>query len=727
MGENPLHTLKRLRRTTPNRVFALLYMCALIALFYHHTITLLHSNTNTILHLSMLLSDAILAFMWATTQAFRYRPIHREAHPENLKNVVHKNDYPALDVFICTADPYKEPPIGVVNTALSVMAYEYPTEKISVYVSDDGGSVLTLFAFTEAARFAKHWLPFCKENMIMERSPEAYFRSKHSNFSEEYRNIKILYEDMKEKVESVLVRGSVGDEYIRSEHERGAFEKWSPGFTRNNHPTVIQVLLESCKDKDIGGHCMPNLVYISREKSKASPHKFKAGALNVLLRVSATMTNAPVILTQDCDMYSNDPKTTLRALCYFLDPTLSPEFGYVQFPQRFHGINKNDIYGSELKRLFEINSIGMDGLNGPNYVGTGCFFSRRAFFGGPSSFVSPEIQELSPNNVVIQNTGSDAVLTMAHRVADCNYEQGTNWGSKMGFRYGSLVEDYYTGYRLQCEGWKSVFCNPDRPAFLGDVPINLNDALSQTKRWAIGLLEVTFSKYNPVTFGTKSMGILMGLSYAHYAFWPAWAVPITLYGLFPPLALLGQVSAFPKISDPWFYLYAFLFLGAYVQDFLDFVLEGGMIQRWCNDQRMWNIRGISSYLFGAAEFAFQSLGISAFGFNITNKVMDDEQNKKYEKGLFEFGVSSPLFLPMTTIAILNLVAFVVGLITITRDGNFGAVFAEMFMCGYVMVNSWPIYEAVALRTDRGRMPTTITLVSTLLVLILYLASSFILT
>ena len=100
---------------------------------------------------------------------------------------------------------------------------------------------------------------------------------------------------------------------------------------------------------------MPNLIYLSREKSKTSFHHFKAGALNVLvsllifepkctmlhmlllllfflllfffgcvlkLRVSAAMTNAPIIPTLDCDMYSNDPQTPLRALCYLLDPKL---------------------------------------------------------------------------------------------------------------------------------------------------------------------------------------------------------------------------------------------------------------------------------------------------------------------------------------------------------------------------------------------------------------------
>lgn len=122
-----------------------------------------------------------------------------------------------------------------------------------------------------------------------------------------------------------------------------------------------------------------------------------------------------------------------------------------------------------------------------------------------------------------------------------------NKNGQMGFRYGSLVEDYYTGYRLQCEGWKAIFCNPSRPAFLGDIPITLNDALSQNKRWCIGLLEVAFSKYNPVSFGSRAMGPLMGLSYAHYAFWPILSIPITIYTFLPPIALMNGVSIFPKV------------------------------------------------------------------------------------------------------------------------------------------------------------------------------------
>lgn len=89
-----------------------------------------------------------------------------------------------MDIFIYTADPYKEPPVSVVNTALSVMACDYSPKKISVYVSDDGGSELTLFAFMEAAKCGRLWLPFCKQNNIVNRCPDAYFGSNYAATSQ---------------------------------------------------------------------------------------------------------------------------------------------------------------------------------------------------------------------------------------------------------------------------------------------------------------------------------------------------------------------------------------------------------------------------------------------------------------------------------------------------------------------------------------------------------------
>ncbi|KAK7301909.1 hypothetical protein RJT34_12786 [Clitoria ternatea] len=89
------------------------------------------------------------------------------------------------------ADPGIEPPIMVINTVLSVMAYDYPTEKLSVYFSDDAASDITFYALLEASSFAKHWLPFCKRFKVQPTSPAAFFNNiSSSNNSKELVAIK---------------------------------------------------------------------------------------------------------------------------------------------------------------------------------------------------------------------------------------------------------------------------------------------------------------------------------------------------------------------------------------------------------------------------------------------------------------------------------------------------------------------------------------------------------
>ena len=71
-----------------------------------------------------------------------------------------------------------DPPVMVINIVLSVMAYAYPLEKLSVYLSHDGGSVLTFYAMLqEASCFSKIWLPFCKKLKVEPRLSEANFHT----------------------------------------------------------------------------------------------------------------------------------------------------------------------------------------------------------------------------------------------------------------------------------------------------------------------------------------------------------------------------------------------------------------------------------------------------------------------------------------------------------------------------------------------------------------------
>ncbi|XXG74463.1 hypothetical protein AAC387_Pa07g3174 [Persea americana] len=343
----PLHTLRVQRiRAAINRTHIFVHSLILLALLYYRASWLFffltshsHSWTLTLTWFLLLTSELSLSFIWLLGSAYRWRPVSRAAFPERLSN---DHQLPVIDVFICTADPEKEPPLHVMNTVLSAMALGYPAEKLWVYLSDDGGAAITLYAMREAFSFAKVWLPFCRKYEVRTTCPNAYFSEedgqiRSAEFLNEREKMKSMYEAFKEQVEKAEEMGLIGDNLNKKAKQDGA--------------SLIEVIgQKGLEDHDK----MPHLVYVRREKRPTHPHNFKAGALNVLLRVSGLLSNGSYILVLDCDMYSNDPTSAKAAMCFHLDPTLSPTLAFVQFSQIFHNISPNDIYGCQLRDVFKV-------------------------------------------------------------------------------------------------------------------------------------------------------------------------------------------------------------------------------------------------------------------------------------------------------------------------------------------------------------------------------------
>ncbi|CBI37583.3 unnamed protein product, partial [Vitis vinifera] len=178
---------------------------------------------------------------------FRLKPIYRYTFKGRLTQRYEKV-LPGIDIFVCTANPIIEPPTiyMVINTVLSVMAYDYLPKKLGVYLSDDGGSCLTFYALLEVSQFSKIWLPFCKKFKVEPRCPEAYFTSTpephHDDplMVEEWSSIKKLYEDMRNRIESTMKVGQISEE-IRKQHK--GFGEWDLVSDPRNHQTILQVLL----------------------------------------------------------------------------------------------------------------------------------------------------------------------------------------------------------------------------------------------------------------------------------------------------------------------------------------------------------------------------------------------------------------------------------------------------------------------------------------------------
>nr|GMD51609.1 cellulose synthase-like protein E1 [Ipomoea batatas] len=481
---------------------------------------------------------------WIFTQAQRWSPVFRQPFRQTLLKRYGK-DLPRVDVFVCTADPATEPPIMVVNTVLSTMAYDYPSEKLSVYLSDDAGSELTFYALMEASNFSKHWIPYCKKFNIEPRSPSAYFSSTPDVSSgTDFSHVKKLYEDMEKRIESACQLGRIPkDEY----HKHTGFSKWDSSPSRKNHAAILQIVIDGREGegKDSEGHSLPTLVYMAREKRPHHFHNFKAGALNALIRVSSEISNAPIILTLDCDMYSNDSGSVQDALCFFMDEEKSHNIAYAQYPQSFHNTTKNDLYGGCLRVPYDVEFHGLDGFGGPWYIGTGCFHRREALYGREFSEAARNELKSDPPRRTHKNL--DEFEESLLELVSCTYEENTQWGYEIGVKYGCLVEDVLTGFSILCKGWKSVYFSPARRAFLGVTATTLEQILVQQKRWSEGDLQTLFSKFSPVRNGLGKFNIGLIFCYLPYPLWPLNCFPVLYYSIVPSLYLLKGVPLFPQV------------------------------------------------------------------------------------------------------------------------------------------------------------------------------------
>ncbi|XP_057454077.1 probable cellulose synthase A catalytic subunit 3 [UDP-forming] isoform X2 [Lotus japonicus] len=371
----------------PYRLIIIIRLVVL-GFFFHYRIKHPVDNAYALWFVSVI-CEMWFTLSWILDQLPKWLPVTRETYLDRLSLRYEKEGQPSqlspIDIFVTSVDPLKEPPLVTANTVLSILAVDYPAEKVSCYVSDDGAAILTFEALSETSEFARKWVPFCKKFSIEPRAPEWYFAEKinyltdkvQPSFVKERRAMKREYEEFRVRINSLVAKA-------RKVPEEG----WTmqdgtpwPGDNVRDHPGMIQVFLGESGGCDMDGNELPRLVYVSREMRPKFNHQTKAGALNALVRVSAVLSNSPFLLNLDYDNYINNSKAIREAMCFMMDPLLGKKVCYVQFSQRFDGTDSNDQHAYQTSTFFDINMKGLDGIQGPTFVGIGCVFRRQALYG----------------------------------------------------------------------------------------------------------------------------------------------------------------------------------------------------------------------------------------------------------------------------------------------------------------------------------------------------------
>ncbi|MBA0599944.1 hypothetical protein Gorai_006144 [Gossypium raimondii] len=690
-------------RIITNRLHILFHFTVTLLLLYYRISHFFNGNSLPALSWALItISEIIFTFIWCLTQAFRWRPLSRTV---SIDEIPANMNLEGLDVFVCTADPRKEPTMEVMNTIISALALDYPPEKLAVYLSDDGGSYITLYALKEAFAFSKRWLPFCMKYRIKTRCPEAFFSlAKYEELS--------ITDEFSAKKDELEVNASNYVVFDRPAHAEVCNRYIQFGFhicliSRSSLRASVKLLMflimaillqiihgdtyMDDNENDEESTKMPLLVYVSRERRPSKPHRFKAGALNALLRVSEKFSNGPYLLVLDCDMYCNDPTSARQAMCFHLDPQMSPSLAFVQFPQMFYNISKNDIYDNQARSAYRIKWQGMDGIRGPSLSGTSFYLKRKALYGSPNCEDKhpSEAQRTSGELMKFSSEEEIAILKEAKLLASCNYERNTKWGEE-------------ASYLLHCRGWTSVYLCPTRPCFLGCTTIDMKDALVQLVKWSSGLLQIGLSRFSPLSYGVSRMSILQSMCYGYFIYQPLYAIAFLIYGIIPQLCFLNGIPLYPKVLSPWFVVFSTVYLSAIGQQLHEVLSDGGTTLTWWNEQRIWVIKSVSGSCFGCLDVFMKWSGIEKTTFRLTNKAVDKDKLEKYEKGEFDFQGATMFMIPLSALAILNMACFIGGLGGIILRRNYEEMFGQIFLSLFIMALSYPMIQGLLKRSKKEK-------------------------
>ncbi|XP_009622336.1 cellulose synthase-like protein D4 [Nicotiana tomentosiformis] len=801
--------------------YRLLIVIRLVVLGFFLTWRIRHPNPDAIwLWLMSIICEIWFAFSWILDQIPKVTPVNRSTDLVVLRekfempspsNPSGRSDLPGVDLFVSTADPDKEPPLVTANTILSILAVDYPVEKLACYISDDGGALLTFEAMAEAASFADLWVPFCRKHDIEPRNPEAYFtlkgdptkNKKRSDFVKDRRRVKREYDEFKVRInglpDSIRRRsdafnareemkqlkhmkesGADPAEIIKVQkatwmadgtHWPGTWATPSRDHAKGDHPGILQVMLKPpSSDPLMGGGeenfldfsdvdiRLPMFVYVSREKRPGYDHNKKAGAMNALVRASAILSNGPFILNLDCDHYIYNCLAIREGMCFMMDRG-GEDICYIQFPQRFEGIDPSDRYANHNTVFFDGNMRALDGLQGPMYVGTGCMFRRFALYGFDpaqpdkipqkgSEAQALKATDFDPDldvNLLPKRFGNSTMLAESIPIAEfqgrpiadhpavkygrppgalraprepldattvaeavsvisCWYEDKTEWGDRVGWIYGSVTEDVVTGYRMHNRGWRSVYCITKRDAFRGSAPINLTDRLHQVLRWATGSVEIFFSGNNAF-LASRKLKVLQRLAYLNVGIYPFTSLFLIVYCFLPALSLISGQFIVQNLNVAFLIFLLTITVCLIGLALLEVKWSGVALEDWWRNEQFWLISGTSAHLAAVVQGLLKVIAGIEISFTLTSKSAGEDVNDIYAD-LYLVKWTS-LMIPPIVIGMINIIAIVIAFsravfATVPEWGKFigGAFFAF-----WVLAHLYPF--AKGLMGRRRKTPTIV--------------------
>ena len=139
------------------------------------------------------------------------------------------------------------------------------------------------------------------------------------------------------------------------------------------------------------------------------------------------------------------------------------------------------------------------------------------------------------------------------------------------------------------------------------------------------------------------------------------------------------------------------------------------------------IKSVTCYSYGSLDAILNKFGMREASFLPTSKVMDDEQFKRYEMGIFDFQAATMFLAPLVTIILVNVASFVGGVVRIMVLDNgdqWKKMVGQIFLSFYILITNYAVIEGMIMRKDKAKIPSSVALLSAVFsVIILSLGSA----
>lgn len=119
--------------------------------------------------------------------------------------------------------------------------------------------------------------------------------------------------------------------------------------------------------------------------------------------------------------------------------------------------------------------------------------------------------------------------------------------------------------------------------------------------------------------------------------------------------------------------------------------------------RVWMMKSGTCYLFAVLDAIMDKFGLHDANFTLTNKVVDDEQAKRHELGMYDFQASPLLLAPLCSVYVINLVSFMIGVVRVFLHQHGDGFIAQLVLSLFGIVVNCHLLEGMVMRKDSGRI------------------------